>query len=533
MRPVHKSALVVLSLSLAAAGLAGCGGGSSASPGSTSSANFVNGKTFTMAESQDPGSLDPQMSAVDTLIQLSLFAYDPLVGIDPKTGQPVPQLASSWTTSATKATFDIKSGVTCSDGAPFTAQTAADNIKFVEDPSNKSPLLGAFVPAGVTASASGSTLTLKLSSPSPFLLSSISSLPMVCDKGLKDRSMLKSQTDGTGPYVLSKASPNSEYDYTVRKGYTWGPSGASTSDAGTPASIVVKVVPNETTEANELLAGQLNAASIVGSDRTRLKGAGLTSIDVPLIVGEQWYNQAAGHATSDPKVRLALTQALDLGQLQKVITSNLGGPATQLAVVEPTGCQGNSVEGNVPALDVAAAKATLASDGWTPGSDGILAKDGKKLSLSMLYDTSLGNGGDAAAELAVQQWKAIGVDVTTKAQTETAMSSALFGTGDWDIAWEPLNINNPDQLIPFFSGPAAPKGTNFASVDNPTYTSTTAKALKEDGASGCADWHAAEAALFKDADVVPFANNLLPTFVKGATLQIAGDIVPTSIKMLG
>lgn len=533
MRPVHQSALVVLSLSLAAAGLAGCGGGSSPSTGASSSANYVNGKTFTMSSAQDPGSLDPQMSAVDTLIQLNQFAYDALVGIDGKTGAPQPQLASSWNVTPTQATFQIKSGVTCADGAPFTAQTAADNIKFVEDPSNKSPLLGAFVPAGVTASASGSTLKLKLSAPSPFLLSSISSLPMVCDKGLKDRSILKNTTDGTGPYVLSKAAANDEYDYTLRQGYTWGPGGTTTADAGIPAKVVVKIVPNETTAANELLAGQLNAASIVGSDRTRLKGAGIASIDTPLIVGEQWYNEAAGHPASDPKVRLALTQALDLGQLQKVLTSNLGGPATQLAVVEPTGCQGNSVDGNVPAYDAAAAKATLAADGWTPGSDGILTKDGKKLSLSMLYDTSLGNGGDAAAELAVQQWKAIGVQVTTKAQTETAMSNALFGTGDWDIAWEPLNINNPDQLIPFFSGPSAPKGTNFASIDNPTYTSTTTKALKEAGASGCDDWHAAEAALFKDADVVPFANNLLPTFVKGATLQIAGDIVPTSIKMLG
>ena len=37
---------------------------------------------------------------------------------------------------------------------------------------------------------------------------------------------------------------------------------------------------------------------------------------------------------------MALTQALDLAQLQKVITSDRGGPATQLAVVAPAGCTG-------------------------------------------------------------------------------------------------------------------------------------------------------------------------------------------------
>jgi len=532
MRSVTKGSLAVLTV-LAATSLAACGG-SSGGGTTTSGQSYVNGATFTMSESQDPGTLDPQMNVVDSAIQQGAFAYDALVALNAKTGAIEPQLASSWTVKGTTATFTIKSGITCSDGSAFTAQTVVDNLDFVENPDNKSPLLGVFVPAGIKASASGSTVTLKLSSPAPFLLSSISNLPMVCEKGIHDRSMLKSKTDGTGPYVLSQASPDSQYVYTVRKGYSWGPNGATTSAAGTPAKIVLKVIPNETTAANELLAGQLNAATILGADRTRLNAAGLKSVPVELITGEQWYNQASGHLTADPKVRLALTEALNLTQLQKVVTSNLGGPATQMAVVQPAGCTGNSVQGNLPATNVANAKALLASDGWKAGSDGILAKGGKKLSLAMIYDTSLGTGGDAAAELAAQEWKAIGVQVSIKSQTETQMSTAMFGTGDWDIAWEPLNINTPDALVPFLSGATpAQKGTNFASIKNATYTADVAKAMTEEGASGCGEWHAAEAALFKAADVVPFANSTTPVFLKGTTLQVNGVIQPTSIKMLG
>jgi peptide/nickel transport system substrate-binding protein len=540
MRPNRKGAVAALSFAVAAAvSLAGCGGGSGSSPNGngdesdSGAQKYATGGTFTLAEAQDPGTLDPQMNVVSTAIQLSTFAYDALVGLDPD-GSIKPQLASSWTVDGTTATFEIQDGVTCADGSAFTAQTVVDNITFVENPKNKSPLLGAFIPAGVTAKASGSTVTLTLAQPSPFLLSSLSSLPMVCDKGLQDRSSLKSTTDGTGPYVLSEATPDNQYVYTVRDGYTWGPGGASTSAEGTPAKIVVKIIPNETTSANELLAGQINAAQIVGADQTRLKAAGLESSASPLVIGEQWYNEAAGHPTSDPQVRLALTEALDLAQLQKVLTSNLGGPATQLAVVAPAGCTGNSVDGNVPAMNVDDAKSILAADGWTAGSDGILAKDGKKLSLTMLYDSTLGSGGDAAAELLAQQWKAIGVDVTPKSQTQTTMSSTMFGTGNWDVIWEPLNVNTPDQLTPFLSGPTLAKGgTNFASIDNADYASAIAKATTEDGAAGCDDWHAAEAALFKAADTVPFANTLLPTFMKGVELQQVGIIVPTSIKMLG
>ncbi len=53
------------------------------------------------------------------------------------------------------------------------------------------------------------------------------------------------------------------------------------------------------------------------------------------------------------------------------------------------------------------------------------------------------------------------------------------------------------------------------------------------GTEGCDTWKAAEAALYKAADVVPFANSVVPTFGKNAEFQIVGNIEPTSIRMLG
>jgi peptide/nickel transport system substrate-binding protein len=124
-----------------------------------------------MALSADPGALDPQGSASSPLFQVSKFAYDSLVSVDAK-GQVNSGLASKWSVSGTTVTFEIGQGITCADGAPFTAQTAVDNISYVEDPKNKSPFLGVFVPAGATATASGSTVTVKLATASPFVLDS-------------------------------------------------------------------------------------------------------------------------------------------------------------------------------------------------------------------------------------------------------------------------------------------------------------------------------------------------------------------------
>lgn len=535
MRTTPKSAVLALTLALAGGALVACGSSdSSGSAGSTGgSAKYAEGKTFTLALGSDPGALDPQGGAGSGLLQLSAFAYDALVAVDSKTGDIQPQLASSWKVKGTTVTFTLGSGITCSDGSPFNAKTVVDNVSYVENPKNKSPFLGVFIPAGATAKASGSTVTLTLPSPAPFVLNSISNLPMVCESGMKDRASLKDQTAGTGPFVLTKSTPGVDYVYKVRDGYSWGPDGATTAESGTPAEIDVKVVANETTGANELLSGALNAVQIVGPDAARLKGAGIPSVDTTIVIGEQWYNHQTGHLTKDPAVRMALTQAADYSEIAKVLTSGKGTAATQLAAQPPTGCTGNSVDGNVPAYDVSAAKAALDADGWKVGPGGVRVKNGKKLTLSFLYDNALGTGGSAAAELVVSRWKAIGVDVASKSLSTTQMSAPLFGTGDWDIAWEPINVNTPDQLVPILSGTTPPNGTNFAFLDNADYQAGVAKASAKTGADGCPDWLAAESSLFKAADLVPFANNLIPTFTKGATFTIGAELVPTSIRMLG
>lgn len=526
---LRRPTLLALALPLAAAGLVACGSGS----GGTEQETYAAGKTFTMAIASDPGALDPHGGATSTLLQLSRFAYDSLVSVDAE-GEVRSQLAEKWSVDGTTVTFDIKKDVTCADGSAFTAQTVADNISYVEDPKNKSPFLGVFLPIGATAKASGQTVTVTLAAPAPFVLASFANLPMVCDSGLKDRAILKAQTAGTGPFVLKEAVPGDHYTYEVRDGYSWGPDGASTSAKGTPATIEAKIVANDTTAANQLLSGQLNAASIAGQDVTRLDGAKMTRDDAQAVVGEQWYNHNEGHPTADPAVRAALTQALDLAELQKVITADKGGPATQLAVVAPAGCTGSSVEGNVADDDAAAAEKALEEAGWIEGADGVRVKDGKPLTVTFVHDASLGAPGTAAAELAVAAWKKVGIDASAKSLDQTAIQTAMFGTGDWDVVWEPININTPDQIVPFLSGPApAEGGNNFAGIANADYDAAVKSAMGKNGAEGCADWLAAEASLFQAHDVVPFANNLLPFFSQGAELELVGGVVPTSIRMLG
>ena len=209
------------------------------------------------------------------------------------------------------------------------------------------------------------------------MLNGLASLPMVCEAGMEDRESLAAATGGTGPYELTEAVPGEQYTYQIRDGYTWGPNGATTAEKGMPATVVMKIVANEGTRANLILSGDLNAAQVLGPDVDRLDKAGLFAAETPVLLGEQWYNHADGHATSDPAVRMALTQALDLAELQSVLTADKGTPATTLAVLEPVACPGDSVSGALPAQDVEAAKAALSG---VP-------------ELTFLYDSSAGSLG--------------------------------------------------------------------------------------------------------------------------------------------
>lgn len=515
---MHRILLGLTTLTLTSALLAGCGGSDGSPAPGGSSGEYADGGTFTMALKGDPGKLDPQSSASTQLFTVNQLAYDNLVAVD-ENGEILPQLAQEWSVDGTTVTLTLNDGITCADGSDFTASTVAENIAYVGNPKNKSAYLGVFLPAGATATADDATgtVTMTLEAPAPFVLNGLASLPMVCDAGLADRASLADSTSGTGPYELTEAVPGDHYTYEIRDGYAWGPGGATNDEQGMPGTVVMRIIENESTAANLLSTGEINAASVTGPDVQRLQGQGLFSTGTPALQGEQWYNHGAGHATSDAAVRMALTQALDLAELASVSTAGAGTPATTLAAIDPVACPGDSASGSLPAQDVDAASAVLAD----------------QPELTFLYSSAAGTSTAAAAELAVQQWEAAGITVTAKPVDETALQGAIFGTGDWDIAWVPLNVNSPDQLVPFLSGPGlADGGTNFSGIDNPDYTAAVEEAAALDGAAGCDTWLEAESALIAAADIVPFANNEVLTFGNGAEFAYPGQLVPTSIRML-
>lgn len=529
-RPSALMAMVFSSCLIASA----CGG-SGAARNQGGPARYADNGTFTMALSDDADGLDPYRTG--TGLYLVGMAYDSLVNIRPD-GTFVSGLAGKWSADAHSATFTLRPGVTCSDGTALTAGQVAADMNFVGDPANTSALYGRFTPPLPFRAAGDDgarTVTVTMAGkPFGFLLHTLGLLPIVCSKGLRDPNALKHATDGTGPYVLSHADPGQSYTFTVRKDYTWGPAGATTNTPGAPRTIVVRVITNETTAANLLLAGDLNMAQINGQDRSRLRARGLKAIEAPQAGAWLFFNHRGARPNADERVRRALVEALDLTQVVKVSTAETGRAATGLTALEPRACGGDTVAGNLPGHDVAGAQALLDQAGWAKGSGGVRAKDGKPLRIQLYYPPSLLPDGRSAAELIAQQWKSVGVDVRTTAGTLTGLVQ-VQKNGDFDVLLQPFNSNLPSRFVSLLSGPTPPRGGNFSGIDNPAYDDLVAKASSMTTPASCTYWVQAEKAIFQAVNVAPISERVGYYFLDKATATINGTTTlpaPTSIRVL-
>lgn len=520
-------------LTAMAVGLGACSASGTGQEGA-GDRELVDGETFTLALPADPGNLDPHFTTTGVTVQLNMFLYDTLVSIDPE-GQLETGLASSWEESPTEVTYTLRDGVTCADGSPLTATVVADNISFVGNPENGSTRMGVFVPPGAVAEADdeAGTVTVTSQAPDAFLARNVGSLPIICSEGLADRSSLEQGADGTGMYELTEVVASDHYTLTLRDDYAWGPGDFDPDQKGLPETVMVQVVPNESTVANLLQSGELNAAQVLGPDRERLVAADLFQRDVIGPLGELVFNQQDGHPGADEDVRRALTQGVDLDSVGNVLTSGEGRPSTSMVAPGQGPCTVDSVSGALPAFDADAATSALDAAGWVTGDDGIREKDGHRLSLTLYFSTSYGAPMQAGAELIQQQWRDLGVDTELKGAADSEAGAVIIGgQGTWDATILPLGVTLPSQLVPYLTGPTPPNGTNFAGIDNPDYSEHVATASTMPGAAGCDEWADAERALFEHLDVVLFVDSVQPFFGNGASFELSqGNVQPASVRM--
>lgn len=488
--------------------------------------------TVKIAISEQITSMNPYTNVGATVAK---FAYDSLVNVTTE-GEVVSGIAGTWDATSESATFTLQENVECSDGSMLTASDVAAALSYASDPENQleSPrVILPSVPFSAEGDDTARTVTVTMSQPYSFILRTVGLLPIVCAAGLADPESLATTSAGTGPYVFNSSSSSGPYEFTIREGYSWGPDGASTSADGMPAKVEISVIPDESTMANLLVAGEVNIGTVSGSDRARLAAAKLLDVPVPVASGLTFFNQAPGRALENAELRKGLVEALDRQALANVVEGGQGTPGTGLRAVNAV-CHADLADEHLPSGDPVA---TLNKGGWNM-VDGKLEKDGKPLSLQIIHLSSFAQFG-SAAELMADNWKGLGVTVDIRSQDTNGFINSLYETGDWDVMVGSNAMSLPSSLVPLFSGATPPDGINFSHVNNADYTALVSQALTKEGETSCSDWQSAAAALMKAASVLPVADGSAHYWGHDTEFALtdsganAPTIDPTSIRLLG
>lgn len=435
-------------LSVSALALAACGGGAAADDSGASGTPAAGGSA-TFAVSSDAGCVDPQQVGSNDGIWSTRQVVDSLTDQDPETGEIVPWLAESWEINgdATAFTFHLHEGATFSDGSPVDAAAVKANLDRIPDLGARGGL-----PKGYLAGYAGTTVvdpltaTVTFAQPNAQFLQATSThslgLLSPATVSLSDDERCKAVV-GSGPFVLDSYTPDQSLVLTKRDGYGWGSSLWQHDGEAYLDEITFQFVPESGVRAGSLQSGEVDAISSIGpQDEAAFTGSDIVLQDRsnPGVVFNLGFNNA-NPIIADPAVREAISLSIDRQQIVDTVYTSQTKPATSiLAATTPYYESQEDLLANDPQQ-----AATLLEDaGWQKGPDGVYAKDGQKLTLTISWNAIISTN-KPALELIQQQTAKAGIDLQLK-EMQTSESAAVLASGDYEIYWYNVTRADPDIL---------------------------------------------------------------------------------------
>lgn len=495
--------------------LVSCGGGSG-----TGSAAGGDYSTMTLQIDGPVTSYDPALGATfqDTVVLLSM--YDTLLARDAD-GTLIGGLASEWNLDGATAEFVIRDDVTCSDGEALTGEVVAASLNRYFDPETAAPFLTNVIGAGNTATATGDGQDVRIELAQPYggLLQglTIAYTGIVCSAGVADPSTLTTGSSGTGPYVADSQVAGATYTLTSREDYAWAPEFSDAPSGGErPSTLILNAVADENTRANLQTTGEVQVSGYTTDAWERVaEQEGWTKVVSQQSGTYLMFNQNEGHPTTDPEVRKAIAQAIDIERLNQVQSYGEGQLITNLGQPDFP-CYDESLGDLYPEQDTAAASEVL---------------KGLKLAVS---GTTVLAGGDANSYLASALEEA-GAEVSLQNLENSQWAAALFKpANDWDLTIL-VYANTTGSMLPassFFSGPIPPNGQNLSGVVNAEADAILPLALTSTGDESCAAFSEYQTSLLENTNVLPLATApvtmVLAPGVEAHILQ--GFVYPSTIR---
>ncbi len=341
---------------------------------------------------------------------------DKLTYQNPQTLEIEPWIATSWTVNdtLTEYTFKIRPGVTFSDGTPLDARAVARNFDTYGrgDKSRKFPVSEVINNYDHSEIIDDLTVKFVFKRPSPGFLQGTA----VIGSGLVSPATLDRSFDelgdatkiiGSGPFVVERETLGKELKLKARTDYNWGPARLAHQGRAYLDGITFIVTPEDSVRIGALLSGQADVIrQIQAYDEPQVEAQSFL-IYAPSTrgVNNALVFRPDNPLVADARVRKALLHATNTQEIVDTLFSRHYPKATSVIASSAVGYEDQSAR---LAYDPQRSKKLLAEAGWQPGHDGILARDGVKLELS-IYESLPQPQSKAMLQLVAQQWAQIGV----------------------------------------------------------------------------------------------------------------------------
>jgi len=406
---------------------------------------------------------------------VTMLTQSKLVRVNRATDDLEPFLAETWSASPDGLTYTIalRSGVTFSDGVPFTSADVLFSLAVAYDPAVKSPLRQPLMVQGKPIEASAPDAgTVVLRFPAPFapglrLLDSLPILPRhTLEPALKAGRFDSAWTPaspvtdvvGLGPFVLA------EHVSGQRLVFKRNPRYFRRDAAGVPLpyldTLTLAIVADQSTEALRLQGGEIDfmangdirpqdyAGFKALADRgaVRLIDAG-TGLDPDFL----WFNltasrQAATHAPwlFTREFRQAISYAVDRQAIANSVY--LGAAVPIFGPVSPGNTRWRSASAPAYPFDPAKARQLLAGAGLSDrNADGQLEdRGGSPVRFSVL--TQAGHVRGRAAEVIQGQLRQVGIAVDLVTLDPGGIQQR-WSTGDYDAIYFGLQSSSTDPAL--------------------------------------------------------------------------------------
>jgi peptide/nickel transport system substrate-binding protein len=313
--------------------------------------------TLTIDQANSPTTLDPGLQYDNDSYYVYRNIFDQLLHRNDTTLAVEPWIATSWKqTNPTTWVFQIRPGVKFSNGEALTGKDVAYSINRILAPSFASPQLSNFS-AIASATGTATTTTIVTKSPSPTLLSYLTTLsivPQAYVEKVGEKAFAVSPI-GSGPYELSKWVQGSEVTLKANPTY-WG--------AKPPyPTVEFRTVPSDAGRVADLESGAADIAlNLTSDDQAQLQGNSSVKVvtNPTESVAYLALNVLGNTPTKNVKVRQAVADAIDYPALIKDL---LGGDAKPVKEVLTPISFGYDASLSGFTYNPAKAKALLAASG--------------------------------------------------------------------------------------------------------------------------------------------------------------------------